>query len=59
MLEEKANQAKPLEQAKKREDGCGACGKIGVKLLQCARCHIQHYCSPECQKGDWRLHKPR
>ncbi|KAG3091086.1 hypothetical protein PI124_g16796 [Phytophthora idaei] len=36
---------------------CGAdrCSKNGT--LRCSRCKAQFYCSPECQKADWRLHK--
>ncbi|CEG45705.1 protein [Plasmopara halstedii] len=36
---------------------CGAdrCSKNGT--LRCSRCKAQFYCSPECQKTDWRLHK--
>lgn len=36
---------------------CGFCGKIlgtpGAKLLRCARCKIQTYCSKECQTSHW------
>ncbi|RLN97210.1 hypothetical protein BBJ28_00004586 [Nothophytophthora sp. Chile5] len=36
---------------------CGAdrCSKNGT--LRCSRCKMQYYCSPECQKSDWKLHK--
>ncbi|CAH0518077.1 unnamed protein product [Peronospora belbahrii] len=36
---------------------CGAdrCSKNG--LLRCSRCKAQFYCSMECQKIDWKLHK--
>ncbi|KAH7476232.1 hypothetical protein PRIC1_000244 [Phytophthora ramorum] len=36
---------------------CGAdrCSKNGT--LRCSRCRAQFYCSPECQKADWKLHK--
>ncbi|KAE8896684.1 hypothetical protein PF005_g13615 [Phytophthora fragariae] len=36
---------------------CGAdrCSKNGT--LRCSRCKAQFYCSPECQKADWKLHK--
>ncbi|KAF4039103.1 MYND finger [Phytophthora infestans] len=36
---------------------CGAdrCSKNGT--LRCSRCRAQFYCSPVCQKADWKLHK--
>jgi hypothetical protein len=33
---------------------CAVCSKPG-KL--CASCEDIHYCSPECQKTDWKVHK--
>jgi hypothetical protein len=37
---------------------CGATQKQGGgSLLQCARCKTQQYCSAECQKGHWKVHK--
>jgi hypothetical protein len=27
------------------------------KLLRCARCRIAEYCSKECQKKHWEVHK--
>ncbi|KAJ6539733.1 hypothetical protein B0H19DRAFT_371039 [Mycena capillaripes] len=39
-------------------DRCYRCKKPGdPKLRTCARCRIARYCSPECQKNDWPLHK--
>lgn len=37
---------------------CGAamCSKDGT--LRCSRCKNQYYCSPKCQKADWKTHKP-
>ncbi|OWY95404.1 hypothetical protein PHMEG_00034597 [Phytophthora megakarya] len=37
---------------------CGAdrCSKNGT--LRCSRCKAQFYCGPDCQKKDWKLHKP-
>ena len=36
---------------------CGRtrCGKKPLKV--CSRCRLVQYCSPECQKADWPLHK--
>lgn len=28
-----------------------------VKLLKCGQCKITLYCSPDCQKGHWKIHK--
>ncbi|KAJ6478442.1 hypothetical protein DFH09DRAFT_1176978 [Mycena vulgaris] len=40
-------------------DLCYRCRKPGEpKLRRCARCHVTRYCSPECQREDWKLHKP-
>ncbi|KAK5627044.1 hypothetical protein RRF57_002759 [Xylaria bambusicola] len=42
-------------------NACGNCGKLkgenGKTLLTCGRCKDQRYCSPECQKAHWRIHK--
>ena len=37
---------------------CNACAKKGVKLMVCGQCKATYYCSQECQKNDWKLHKP-
>ena len=41
---------------------CARCGQTaapGVKLLTCSRCKLVRYCSAECQRKDWKSHKPR
>ncbi|KAI0315469.1 hypothetical protein OF83DRAFT_1284852 [Amylostereum chailletii] len=38
-------------------DGCGQHSPGGVKLKKCSACGLAHYCTKECQKGDWRRHK--
>lgn len=41
--------------------GCFKCGavttKAGNSLLKCAKCKTAQYCSPDCQKKDWKKHK--
>ena len=32
-------------------------GMPPISMLQCSRCKIAFYCSKECQKKDWPLHK--
>eukprot|EP01006_Ploeotia_vitrea_P044806 TRINITY_DN66868_c3_g1_i5.p1 TRINITY_DN66868_c3_g1~~TRINITY_DN66868_c3_g1_i5.p1 ORF type:complete len:334 (-),score=28.99 TRINITY_DN66868_c3_g1_i5:254-1255(-) len=34
---------------------CGVCEKYGE--LKCSRCQKAFYCSADCQKADWKLHK--
>ena len=38
---------------------CANCGIIYLNpLRKCSRCHTVLYCSKECQKEDWKTHKP-
>eukprot|EP00752_Nemacystus_decipiens_P011513 g10223.t1 len=37
--------------------GCVKCGKGGTGLMMCARCRKVAYCSKECQRLDWKVHK--
>lgn len=45
---------------------CGRCAKRAAEgsdqhdagLMVCTRCHNRRYCSRECQKADWKMHKP-
>ncbi|KAJ6616291.1 hypothetical protein B0H10DRAFT_2038186 [Mycena sp. CBHHK59/15] len=37
-------------------DRCYLCNETG-NIRKCARCQVARYCSPECQKADWRHHK--
>ncbi|KAH6644088.1 hypothetical protein C7974DRAFT_298947 [Boeremia exigua] len=38
---------------------CTACGAAGAAkpLDRCGRCGTAAYCSAECQRGDWRVHR--
>ena len=41
---------------------CGNCAKskheIGdCKMMKCGKCKLLQYCSVECQKADWAVHK--
>lgn len=50
-----------LSAEQKKELTCGMClspAKDGEKLKLCANCGTARYCSTECQKKGWKLHKP-
>lgn len=34
---------------------CAKCGKNAC--FMCTNCKTVHYCSRECQKGNWKIHK--
>ena len=36
---------------------CAFCYKSDIKLAQCSRCHRAAYCSQNCQKTHWGVHK--
>ena len=36
---------------------CAACGTPGAAKL-CSGCGVAHYCSVDCQKADWKAHRP-
>ncbi|KAF9648126.1 hypothetical protein BDM02DRAFT_3097041, partial [Thelephora ganbajun] len=38
-------------------DECSKCGTRTASIKRCARCRSRLYCSPECQKVDWKEHK--
>ncbi|EDQ98981.1 uncharacterized protein LACBIDRAFT_318427 [Laccaria bicolor S238N-H82] len=39
---------------------CRVCrGKGKPKIKECSVCQKVRYCSPECQKKDWKAHKPK
>jgi hypothetical protein len=50
----------------KPSEFCAKCNKQSggeegptTTLMRCARCKLASYCSRECQKADWELHKSR
>ncbi|KAF9219875.1 ankyrin [Gyrodon lividus] len=47
------------EQAPWEEKRCENCKTKSSGLKQCARCHTIRYCSTECQRTHWKMHKPR
>ncbi|KAJ7471929.1 ankyrin repeat-containing domain protein [Mycena latifolia] len=44
-------------EAPREGKSCDACGNSTASLKNCSRCRIARYCSPECQKKAWPLHK--
>ena len=36
---------------------CPICNRNSVRMKRCARCLEMSYCSLECQKKDWKMHK--
>ncbi|KAI0708689.1 hypothetical protein C8Q76DRAFT_859847 [Earliella scabrosa] len=42
----------------KKPPQCTRCGDFWLGLKRCSRCHTVMYCSPKCQKEDWKRHKP-
>ena len=43
-----------------KTDTCALCGvdSTTMKLSNCSACQRVQYCSGECQKADWKTHKP-
>ncbi|KXN86638.1 SET domain-containing protein 14 [Leucoagaricus sp. SymC.cos] len=39
-------------------DACAKCGVRGVKFSRCGACKKIAYCGTECQRADWKNHKP-
>ncbi|KAK6995900.1 hypothetical protein R3P38DRAFT_3287893 [Favolaschia claudopus] len=39
------------------KEACGNCYRLGEKLSRCAKCKTVAYCSKECQRSHWPVHK--
>ena len=37
---------------------CASCQSSGLRMKHCARCKLAYYCSEECQRADWKRHRP-
>ncbi|KAI0070236.1 hypothetical protein K474DRAFT_1654087 [Panus rudis PR-1116 ss-1] len=46
------------EEAPLGEKKCDNCGRSDVGLKQCSNCHSVRYCSSQCQRAQWKTHKP-
>jgi hypothetical protein len=47
-----------MEACRLEKPSCANCGKMDVPLSACSRCKQVKYCSKECQKMHWPIHKP-
>ena len=45
------------EESQGDRDSCAACGIASTDLKKCGACNKTKYCSVECQKRHWKVHK--
>lgn len=50
--------AGPTTAESKASEGCKTCGDLEKKLAKCSQCLRVGYCSRDCQRADWKAHKP-
>ncbi|KAL0486667.1 N-lysine methyltransferase [Acrasis kona] len=53
---ENSEESDEEEESNAQKINCGCCGK-SEKLMKCSGCKREFYCSQECQKKMWALHK--
>jgi hypothetical protein len=53
----KAQMEETLKEAHGYGPSCLFCRSHHGRLMRCSRCKVALYCSPECQKSHWPLHK--
>ncbi|PBK68192.1 ankyrin [Armillaria solidipes] len=47
------------EEGSRAEKACGACGRNDVSLMNCMKCQVMRYCSAQCQRQHWPVHKTK
>ncbi|KAK0451168.1 uncharacterized protein EV420DRAFT_724977 [Desarmillaria tabescens] len=47
------------EKGSRGEKACGECGRSDLPLKNCTRCQVMRYCSVECQRQHWPIHKKK
>ena len=57
MIEDMAKTGFPSEPEIVQKQKCMKCGLEGESVRRCSRCKKISYCSPECQRADWKQHK--
>ena len=55
--DKRVDKTKPFGKPFKSFNACANCGQRG-KPDKCSGCGKVYYCSKECQKEDWKVHKP-